>query len=80
MAAVDPQKPPVKKVPVLPCQDHEALLHGHLFIHHDLYMGGLWDYGKLVAEHEEDHKLYAHLLSHPHTHAAPEPEEEFSWG
>ena len=67
-------------VPVRPFPDEEFGLHGHLFISHSVYMGSTYDLGELTAVHEEEHDpAWAHLLTHPHTHSAPAPQEEWSW-
>lgn len=67
-------------VRVAPFPDGEFELHGHLSISHSLYMGDVWDLRALTQEHDEEHAPeYAHLLTHPHTHSAPAPEEEWSW-
>ena len=67
-------------VRVAPTPSGEIELHGHLFISHSVYMGSVWDLGELNAAHDDEHDpAYEHLLTHPHTHSAPEPEEEWSW-
>lgn len=69
-----------RPVPVLPFSDEEIVLHGHLFIHHSVYMGSTWDLGELTAAHTEEHDpAWTHLLTHPHTHSAPAAESEWSW-
>ena len=75
---MDPTKPPVSKVPALPSPDQEDALRGHLFIHHSLYTTEKSKLAELYECHEIEH-AEPQWIPHPHTHSAPEKEEEFSW-
>ena len=67
------------EVPVLPFPDQADWLHGHLFIHHSMYVTSRDDMAMMYEYHDEDHG-YPALMTHPHTHAAPgSAEDEWSW-
>lgn len=72
-------RPPVTNVPVLPFPDQEDALHGHLFIHHSLYVTDRCNMAAMYECHEDEHAM-PELIPHPHVHAAPAPaQDEWSW-